>query len=216
MTILQGFSRIQDKELVKERQLEIIGAAKQVFSKKGFHDTTVRDIATAANMTQGSLYNYVRSKDEILFLVCDHLISSYQNAIIEAAEAAKSPASQLKSALRALIEQMQKHQDDLLLIYQESHLLKGEALDIVLRRVSGFVDYFVDLIERARQSNEILCRNPGITANILTFLPTIVALRRWDLKDRSRPDELVRELVAFMSRGLSLKGEETAGADVAS
>ncbi len=208
--------KIQDKELVKERQIAIIIAAKKVFGQKGFHDSTVKDIADAANMTQGNLYNYIRSKDEILFLVCDHLISSYQDAIIEATQVTKGSASKLKAALGALIEQMQQHQDDLLLIYQESHLLRGDALDIVLNRVSSFVDFFVDLINRAEQDGHLVTRNPGVTANILTFLPTMVALRRWDLKNRSQPDELVQDLVAFMVRGLNLREGKLLAVDGAS
>jgi AcrR family transcriptional regulator len=42
-----------------------------VFSEKGFHESTVRDIGRAARLTEGAIYNYVRGKEDILFLVCD-------------------------------------------------------------------------------------------------------------------------------------------------
>ena len=82
---------------------------------------------------------------------------------------AATPAERLRVAIRALIEQMQLHQSDLLLIYQETHLLKGEALDIIFSRVSGFVDYFADLILQSPCWRASECRNLGTTANILTL-----------------------------------------------
>jgi AcrR family transcriptional regulator len=203
-------TRIKDKALVSARHQTIIEAARQVIRKKGFHAASVRDIAEAAAMTQGTLYNYVSSKDNILFLVCDFLISSYQRAITSAIQQQASPTERLAVALRVLVEQMHEHQDDLLLIYQESHLLTGEALHGILQRVSSFVDFFVELIQDAEARHEVSCRNAGIMANILTFLPTIVALRRWELRKRGEPDEVASELVGFMRRGLGLSSAPTA------
>ena len=38
----------------------------------------MRDIGRTAGMTQGTIYNYVTSKDDVLYLVCDRLVSEYQ------------------------------------------------------------------------------------------------------------------------------------------
>src|SRR5258708_29892223 len=67
----------KDPDLIRDRREQLVRAALKVFHQKGFHETTVRDIGRAARLTQGTIYNYVRSKEDILFLVCDHIVTEY-------------------------------------------------------------------------------------------------------------------------------------------
>ncbi len=196
--------KIKDPLLVQARQKEIIDAAQIAFKRKGFHATTVRDIAIAAGMTQGTLYNYIETKEDILFLVCDYLVCAYQDSVQAAVAKVQSPTERLTVAIRAIGEVMQIHQDDLLLIFQESHVLQEKALNAVLNRVTEFINFVIGLLRDATAEDEISVDNVGITANIITFLPTIVALRRWDLNKRGDPKEILDRLVAFMTRGLSI------------
>ncbi|WP_160143051.1 TetR/AcrR family transcriptional regulator [Halanaerobium hydrogeniformans] len=50
----------------QETKLKIRNAAVQVISKKGFYNTRMSDIAEEAELAVGTLYNYFKSKDEIL------------------------------------------------------------------------------------------------------------------------------------------------------
>jgi AcrR family transcriptional regulator len=52
----------QDKS---QRRDEIMAAAKEVFARKGFHATTIADIAKQAGLAYGSVYWYFDSKDEL-------------------------------------------------------------------------------------------------------------------------------------------------------
>src|SRR5664279_4055120 len=70
-------SATKNEDLVRERRELLVQAAIGVLLEKGFHNATVRDIGRAANMTQGTIYNYVRSKDDILYMVCDRIVSEY-------------------------------------------------------------------------------------------------------------------------------------------
>jgi len=45
-------------------------------------------------------------------------------------------------------------------------------------------------------------KNPHYAANILTFLPTMIALRRWSLKDDMTSSEVIEGMVDFLTRGL--------------
>jgi len=67
----------KNPDRVRERRESLINAAIAVFIEKGFHNATVRDIGRAANMTQGTIYNYVSSKDDILYMVCDRIVAEY-------------------------------------------------------------------------------------------------------------------------------------------
>ena len=55
------------------RKTQIIDAAARLFSEKGFHRTTTRDIAEAADISEGTLYNYIESKNDLLLDIMDML-----------------------------------------------------------------------------------------------------------------------------------------------
>lgn len=52
------------------RREEILDAAARVFSEKGFHQATLKDIADRVGLLPAGLYHYVRSKEEALLAVC--------------------------------------------------------------------------------------------------------------------------------------------------
>lgn len=56
-----------------ERRMQIISAAARLFAEKGFHRTTTRDIAEEADISEGTLYNYFDSKDDLLLDIMDML-----------------------------------------------------------------------------------------------------------------------------------------------
>src|SRR5438309_9159964 len=48
------------------RRMQILAAAARIFARKGFDRATVTEIARAAGLAEGSIYNYFRSKEELL------------------------------------------------------------------------------------------------------------------------------------------------------
>ncbi|WP_119069922.1 TetR/AcrR family transcriptional regulator [Aggregatilinea lenta] len=55
------------------RKAHILEAAARVFAEKGFHRTTTKEIAEAADVAEGTLYNYFDSKDDLLLSLIDSL-----------------------------------------------------------------------------------------------------------------------------------------------
>jgi AcrR family transcriptional regulator len=64
---------------VARRRREIVLVSTQVFVKKGYDRTNVRELSGALGMTKGGLYHYIGSKDDILYLILDY-ISKAQKA----------------------------------------------------------------------------------------------------------------------------------------
>ncbi len=65
---------------VRVRRAQILDAATRVFAEKGFHRTTVRDIARAAGLADGTLYNYFENKDAVLLGVLGRLNETEERA----------------------------------------------------------------------------------------------------------------------------------------
>ena len=192
----------RDLPLVRERRDRLIKAAIEVVKVKGFHAATMRDIGRAAAMTQGTIYNYVTSKDDVLFLVCDRLVSEYQEETRKALETVPDPVARVHSGARAVAAVIYEHQDEILLIFQNSHLLDKRSLRVILARVDGFVRMFETFITDAANEAGIVIGNSYLMANVFTYLPTIVALRRWSLGRELAQDEILSGLTDFLVRGL--------------
>jgi AcrR family transcriptional regulator len=54
------------EQLIEARRNQILDAATEVFSRKGFHRATTKEIARAAGVSEGTIYNYFDSKDDLL------------------------------------------------------------------------------------------------------------------------------------------------------
>jgi AcrR family transcriptional regulator len=195
----------KDANLIRDRREQLIRAAIKVFGEKGFHQTTVRDIGRAARLTQGTIYNYVRSKEDILFLVCDRIVAEYQDSVRRALRTGGDPSERLAAALRGVVTVMIERQSTILLLYHESHNLDRRSLRVILARVDEFINDFQKLLSAANRGRARSVRDPRLLANIVTFLPTIVALRRWALPHHFSQEKMTGELVDFMLRGLDLR-----------
>lgn len=192
--------------LVRERRDRLVAAAIQVFKEKGFHSATMRDIGRAADMTQGTIYNYVESKDDVLYLVCDRLVEEYQAETRKALELVADPVQRVRSAARAVAEVIYAHQEEILLIYQNSHLLDRRSLRVILARVDGFVRMFEKLIADAAREAGVKIASDYLAANIFTFLPTMIALRRWSLSRELSRDQVLSGITDFLVRGMGFEG----------
>ncbi len=194
----------KDASLIRDRREQLIRAAIKVFGEKGFHQTTVRDIGRASRLTQGTIYNYVRSKEDILFLVCDRVVAEYQDSVRRALSGKGDAAERLAEALRGIVRVMIERQSTILLLYHESHNLNRRSLRVILARVDEFIASFEQLVAEAHRGRRRPSRDFRLLANIVTYLPTIVALRRWALPRQLSREKLITELVDFMLRGLGL------------
>lgn len=195
----------KNPERIRAWRERLINAAITVFMEKGFHNTTVRDIGRAAGMTQGTIYNYVTSKDDILYLVCDRIVAEYNDETRKAIAASDDPAKRVRLAVRAIAEVMYEHRREILLIYQDSHLLDSRSRRVILARVEEFIGMFERIIVEAAEQLGVALPYPHLAANILTFLPVMIALRGWSLKATHSPQRVIEEITRFVMRGLGFE-----------
>lgn len=192
----------KNDELVRERRELLVQAAIEVFLEKGFHNATVRDIGRAAKMTQGTIYNYVSSKDDILYLVCDRIVSEYQSQTRQALVHSQGPVDRVRAAVRAVSEVMYFHRREIKLIYQDSHLLDRRSQRVIQARVEEFIGMFEQIVTDAARELKMTLPHPHFSANILTFLPVMIALRGWSIRQELSKEEVVDQISEFLVRGL--------------
>ncbi len=198
---------VRNRELVAQRHEEIFKAASRVFISRGYHRATVREIAEEAGLSLGSLYSYIRSKEDILYLVFDKLTTTLRENIRKALDGMEDPVEQITAAFRADLGTTEQYQDEILLMYQETKSLDQESLHAVLSREAEYVRFFEDIL-RLGYERGVFKGDPRLSADIITYLCSILALRRWNLRRRFSSDEAIEGMIAFMLRGLGV-GERT-------
>ena len=92
---------VKDQDLVAQRRGEIVDVATRLFLERGFHNTSIRDIARACPFNLASLYMYVSSKEDILFLVAQQLIDEKAKAMAEVEISEDDPEASFRTALRS-------------------------------------------------------------------------------------------------------------------
>jgi AcrR family transcriptional regulator len=88
--------------------------AARLFSERGFHGTSTRDIARACNIQPASLYSHVDSKDELLVEIVANYFAVARARTREAFEGPGTGADRLKALVKTLVEVGVEHRDELL------------------------------------------------------------------------------------------------------
>lgn len=205
-------TRIKSAKLIDLRRKQIIDGAVRVFSSKGFHTATVREIADEAGLTMGSLYNYVRSKEDIIYIVYDYITNILRNEVREAIEGIEDPRERLRAALRQNLSTVYRHQDVVMFIYKASTNLDRESLHEVLGRETEYIRLFEQLLRDYFQDEDVDEARIRLAADLLTYIPVIVTFRRWSLRRRfDSMDDVMKGILDFVLRGIEFAGHAPDG-----
>jgi AcrR family transcriptional regulator len=175
-------SNVKDKELINVRRGELVNAAVKLFVKKGFHKTTVREIAKEFGMSMGALYDYIRTKEDILFLVCDHIHQSVRGKLESSLSGEKDARENLKNAIRDYFTIIDGIQDYTLLLYQETKSLKRKDRKYILSAEMELTHIFENIIAQGIKDKtfKISRRTAKIVANNIMVEGQMWSFRRWE------------------------------------
>jgi AcrR family transcriptional regulator len=140
---------VGDADLVERRRAQIVEAATRLVARQGFAKTVVRDIAEEANISVGLVYEYVRSKEDILFLIYEHWSRVWGEGLEKAIARGKDPLDQLLSAVSFLVGTADKHTDVTHLFYRESGHLSEYGTDQAKQTEREMVDRLTAILEAA-------------------------------------------------------------------
>src|SRR5687768_12521727 len=104
----------------RERSEQVYAAALRLFREKGYHATSMQDIAAAVGLYKGSLYHYIGSKEELLVEVFERGMGTILRDVERiASEASLSPSQQLRHVIRAHVCAVAENLDTLTVYFHE-------------------------------------------------------------------------------------------------
>lgn len=161
---------IKDQVLVAQRRGEIIDVATRLFLERGFHKTSIRDIARALPFNLASLYMYVTSKEDILFLVAQQLIEEKARAMAAVEMHDDDPAMSFRTALKSYCRIVHDYRPHIRLLYRELDVLSPERREIVMSSLSTVTDVFEQIVRKGIKRGIFADVEPKLVALNALFL----------------------------------------------
>ncbi|EUA22878.1 bacterial regulatory s, tetR family protein [Mycobacterium xenopi 3993] len=110
------------------RRRQVLDAAVKVMSKTGFHQMSMQDLASEANVSVGLIYKYFGGKEDLLLATIVRIQEAFRDQLAPVMEAAgENPVEQLAAGIRRYIEIVDENLDAVVLTYRESRTLDAAA-----------------------------------------------------------------------------------------
>ena len=201
---LQVESSVKDEKLIITRRKQIVSAAIQLFRVKGFHPTTTREIASSAGFSIGTLYEYIRSKDDVLYLVCDSIFEEVTSKITKF-QTGEQTIDQLKKAITAYYYLIDEMLDEFTIMYQETKSLPKDAMQYILKKEIEMVSIFEKLI--ASSVEGLTKEEIYIAANAIVVQGQSWAFRKWALQKHFTIEQYIAYNIDLSLNGLLHKAK---------
>jgi len=143
------------EELSEKRKNQILEAAIQVFSKKGFEGSTTKEIAKKAKVSEGTIFRYFKTKKEILIHMLNILSEQTLFDFVEQIESGLEPQEAIKSLLKRHYRFIVNNQDLIKILVYEVQFhkdLKEKFYNDVLNRI---IEFTTDIISEIMPDSKI-------------------------------------------------------------
>jgi len=144
------------RESTLDSRQEILRTAARLFQQRGYHATSMNDVASALKLSKGGLYHHFQSKDEILFNLMDHAMDITQERVINGVRDIVDPEERLRMLIRRHIEVVLSVRDrEITVMLHENHPLPPSLRRRINARKKDYVHFVENLIadvQRARHS----------------------------------------------------------------
>lgn len=204
MTNTEVVSSVKDQKLIEMRRNQMIQGAITLFKEKGFHRTTTREIAKESGFSIGTLYEYIRTKEDVLFLVCDAIYEQVRCRLEAAIDIENPSIEQLIGVIESYFRLIDEMQEEVIIMYQEVKSLKSDKSDtkqyvlqkerdmvMMLKRVIVTCAPYVSKVDA-----ELLANNIFVQGQMWGF-------RRWALHKQFTLDEYIERQGLYLKQLLA-------------
>lgn len=139
------YDRNKSDELTKRRRLQIIEAAERSFRKRGFHATTLREIAAEFGMSVGHIYNYFSGKDAILEALIHQKIDDFLSILTRPHPGANTLRDRLGRIVDMYID---PEVAPIVLAVNSEALINESVLRILKASRQRMAEFIVDLVRK--------------------------------------------------------------------
>lgn len=168
---------------ITDRKTEIINVAAKLFKEKGYSAISMRDIAQVLDIKAASLYNHIKSKQEILSLIIIEIAEEFTNTISQIVISEETNIKKLEKVIQLHIDITLRNSDALACLNNDwMHLAQAE-LSYFIKMREDYEESFRRIIVNGIANGEIKNLNPEVI--IFSILSTLRTLYLWYGKKKS-------------------------------
>lgn len=182
----------------------ILAATNLLFAREGYHQTSMRDIAAAANVSLANLYHYIDSKERLLFLLQFRAFSGLLTLVQAQLLGVSDPSEQLRVLVHTHVQYAIENLATLKVCSHELDSLTGEAYEEVRRVRRKYFALAQSIIARVlaeRDGNH----QPDVRIATMSLFGAMNWIYRWydPLRERSHT-RLAAQIFTQFHAGLTL------------
>ncbi|MCJ7685151.1 MAG: SDR family oxidoreductase [Desulfobacteraceae bacterium] len=193
---------VRDVRLVQKRREQIIRAGIKLFAQKGFHKTSLKELAVEAGLSQGNIYSYVHTKEDIFFLIYEFVAKITDSSLSECVKGISDPLEKLRRMVRSEFNFMNEMESAILLLYQEMHILRKPYLKKLLEKESERISRFENVLQECVDSGQMRKLNTLAVSNLLKAMLEAWVAKRWNLRGRLSRLEMEESLLDLLVHGI--------------
>jgi AcrR family transcriptional regulator len=153
------------------RRAEILDHAEKIFSAKGFHETTMAEIASASGFSTGSLYHFFRGKEELYSVMLMEKVQVMYDDIMEAVNRETSADGKIRALVVSHFQFVEHHIDFYRLLVGHESGLRSEGLkklrECILDEHRKHVGWIEDLLQEGIRKRVLRALDTKSLANAL-------------------------------------------------
>lgn len=192
------------------RRQEILAVAERLFWQKGFHASSMDDVAEAVGLTKPAIYHYFKSKDDILLEIRQSIMDAMMELTEGVLDADGSPATKLRNILVAHTEMVLRRQRANKIFHEEQDAIADRRDRSIRRSESQYEDVLRGLYAEGVAAGELREVDPGIA--VATLLGAINWSYRWFRpKGELRAPQMAEVIVDLLLHGSLIDGAAQPG-----
>ncbi len=189
------------EEEVAKRRHEIFHQVVNVFLKKGFQETSMREIAEAAGLGKSTLYDYFKTKDEILVYFFEDQLNDL-TAEAQKIAVQNIPADiRLRQIMGSYIENFQANKNLFLKLSFESQRLSAESQKQIQQKRHAYQDMIRALIDEGVREGVFRKVNSLLAARLLVSAISPVV---FGSRFTGTPNEMLNESLDIFFKGIEV------------
>lgn len=193
---------------MEERRRQIFSGALLCFEQKGYHETTINDVADAAGVSSGLIYQYFNDKRDVLFQVILEILEAYNRDLPGAISRYTEPLDRLQAAAIAYFSVIDKRIGATLMSYRETKLLDRDQIKTLKAKELQTNDLILQCVQQCIDQGLSDTADAELTAYSFVTSAHMWALKNWRLREICTHQEYtVRTISMILDHMLNDKGK---------
>ncbi len=160
-----------------DRKNQIIKSATLLFSKNGYDNTSIRELAKAVDLSVAGLYYFFQNKEEILFDILNHLLTELLESVQSTISGNADAQTNITRIIERIVKEVVHNKMEIVLLLKESQRLKPDQLEIIRNKERTVINLIKGEISRLDDENRLKSLN--LTSTTFALLAIINFTRYW-------------------------------------